>query len=80
MNTTTLSVPHSRNGKQSNIPIVINYLDGKKKPDTAIVLTHGASGDYSTGYLPLLGEGLRRSTAMYPLQYDILTVQWQLKV
>ncbi|KAI8578266.1 hypothetical protein K450DRAFT_273059 [Umbelopsis ramanniana AG] len=58
MNTTTLSVPHSRNGKQSNIPIVIDYLDDKKKSDTAIVLTHGASGDYSTGYLPLLARVL----------------------
>ncbi|KAI9285359.1 hypothetical protein BC943DRAFT_324129 [Umbelopsis sp. AD052] len=58
MKTTTLSVPHSRSGKQSDIPIVIDYLDDKKKSDTAIVLTHGASGDYSTGHLPLLARGL----------------------
>lgn len=56
MKPTKLSVPNDKNGKSSPIPIVIDYPDGNKKVDTAIVLTHGASGDYSTGNLPLLGE------------------------
>ena len=56
MKTTKLSVPHNKNGGSSSIPIVIDYPDGDKKVDTAIVLTHGASGDYSSGNLPLLGE------------------------
>jgi hypothetical protein len=56
MKTTKLSVPHNKNGGSSSIPIVIDYPDGNKQVDTAIVLTHGASGDYSSGNLPLLGE------------------------
>ncbi|KAJ2958782.1 hypothetical protein NQZ79_g5691 [Umbelopsis isabellina] len=58
MTSTKLTVPHERNGKSSPVPILVDYPDSQEKVTTAIVLTHGASGDYSSGNLPLLAESL----------------------